>query len=461
MPNSFNSSLRDLWNRLIRLFMFQEPRRDPPPINLIGVTAEGYRAAFDGIGEMPEMKLESDVVATKRVFLEYMTRIGERFRIAGEADGALEQKSYAITDIVKTRVLQIQAYLESIFRGEYDRADADVINKTQKFENAKTEHDAQKEYAGDLKARYRKNYKDFSRGMGWVYLIAAFLLVAADYPLALKLTRDGFQLVEWWATPLMSLGLALCTLYIKIYYDEFIGSAAEQSVTRFTDMKGVRENSDINKVKWSWWAKSFVKTVILGLSIGTIITLGFFRFQVYEPTLRAQVPDPSLVSNYVNSLTKAAFILITLLFPLIGGVCASLGVDRLQNSREDRTIDEKCKKTESAKLNASQELEDAKKRRRVCLSYLKWCGKNIDDPEGGKVEDSENSDFVEDYTLYFLACYTHGYERGMTLKNLESDTFTKADEFRKRMVAQKAAKITHINPEDFYEKLKILAEREV
>jgi hypothetical protein len=457
MPDSYNNPLKGLWNTFVRSLTFEETPSESVPESPIDQIRERYRETFDGIGEMPDIKVESDVVSTKKFFLEYMTRIGERFRLAGEVDGTVEQKNYAIMDIIKTRVLQIQAYLESTFRGEYDRADGDVINKQQIFENANVEYDSQKQYASELKDRYRRNYKEFSRSMGWIYLIAAILLVAADYPLALKLTRDGFQLVEWWATPLMSVGLALCTLYIKIYYDEFVGSAVEHSVTRFTGLAGIGERSDISKVKRSWWGKSLIKTLILGLSLGTIITLGFFRFQVYEPVLKAAVSDPSDYSNYVNSLTKAAFIMITLLFPLIGGVCASLGFDRLQNNREDRTIDEKSKKKEETKLRASNDLEDAKKRRRVCLSYLKWCGKNVDDLVNGNFDDT-NSDFVDDYTLYFLSCYTHGYERGMTLNNLEKDTFTKADEFRKRIIAQKTTKITQtITPEDFYENLKGLA----
>ncbi len=457
MENSSVSPLRAIWLGIKRVFSSQESIPSPA-VPIEEENKENYKVIFDGLGEMPAIPLEEDLISGKKFFLEYMTRIGERFRAAGEEDGEIEQKNYAINDIVRTRVLQIQAFLASTFRGEFNRSDVDVKLKDEVLKNAKNEYDAQTEYAKTLRKRYNENYKEFSAGLGYVYLIAAVILVAADYPLALKLTQDGFQLKEWWATPLMSLGLALSTLYIKIFYDEFVGSSAEQSVTRFSEISGVEGEDQLRTVKRSWWGKSAVKVLILAVSFSTIIVLGFFRFQVYEPGLKDIIKDPNDYANYVNSLTKAAFILITLLFPLIGGVCASLGFDRLQNSREDKTIGEKCKQKELAQLKASKDLEEAKKKRAVSVNFLKWCGESIgDETEPSGAEDTV-SDFLNDYTLYFIACYIHGYERGTTRNNLHQDMFSKATEFRKRMVAQKAAEITQkTTPEDFYDNLKGLS----
>jgi hypothetical protein len=417
-----------------------------------------YKALFDGLGEMPDIHLDNDVVETKKFFLEYMTRIGERFRAAGEQDGLIGQRNYAIAEIVRTRVLQIQSYLASTFGGELDRAEVDVKIREEALQRSQREYDSQKDYEADLKRRYRNNFKEFSRGLGWIYVIAALVLVAADYPLALKLTKDGFQLTEWWSTPLMSLGLALSTLYIKIFYDEFVGSSAEQSVRRFADLPGI-SGDDITKVKRSWWSKSFIKTAILVLSLSTIVVLGFFRFQVYEPTLKdffkgpGQNPDD--YGNYVNSLTKGAFILITLLFPLIGGVCASLGFDRLQNNKENRKVANRSAVMEAALLRASKDLEAAKRRRKVCESYIEWCETGGDArPRDSRSVDDVQSRFVRNYTGYFIACYTHGYERGLARNDQGKDVFAKAFDFRRIALGERITKLTiKTTPEDLYEQV--------
>lgn len=457
------SILRRVWNWLNDLINSSKVNVPVDSPLIKNEEDKRYESIFIGIGEMPEIRLEGDIALNKKHFLAYMARIGEKFRLAGEVDGIYEQRNYAIYDIIKTRVLQIRAYLESIFQGEYDKADVDVKTKQEIFDKVKEEDDAQSKYAQQIKKRRYKNYKEFSPILGGIYLLAAALLIFADVPLAIKLTKEGFQLTQFWEVMAMSIGIALCTIYTKIYYDEYIGSSVEQSVTRFKDLTNIdyQNESELKILKWAWRRRFIVKTFILIFSFATILILGFFRFQVFIYLLTGGNSASGNVSQATldvisNPLTQWAFILVTLLFPLIGGVCASLGFDRMQNYNENKNIYKESRIKEATRLKASKDLEEAKKRKQICSAYLKWCGKFFNENDSLNLDDNIN--FVEDYTLYFISCYAHGYERGMTTNNLRKEIFPKAEEFRKRIIAEQTAKVTQkVTPEQFYENLKNLA----
>lgn len=456
-PKSFWSAI---WNRLNNYFSAGRNTDESQKDESEALEETNYKAIFVGIGEMPEISLEGDIADNKKYFLGYMSRIGEKFRLAGEVDGIYEQRNYAIYDVIKTRVLQIRAYLESVFQGEFDKADVDVKTKEEIFAKVSEDSDAHMTYAQEIKKKRYKNYKEFSTVLGFIYLIAAVLLIFADVPLAIKLTREGFLLTQSWEVLAMSIGIALCTIYTKIYYDEYIGSSIEQSITRLKGLSHIDyDNEDEVKVVKAAYKKRFwVKTFILFFSFATILILGFFRFQIFIFLLSKGGVSESVIQVVSSPLTQWAFILITLLFPLIGGVCASLGFERVQNFNENKSIYKEARLKELARVKASKDLEEAKKRRQICSSYLKWCGKYFNEPEKLAHDLADNLNFVEDYTLYFISCYAHGYERGMTKKNQKLDIFFKAEEFRKRMIADHTARVTQkISPEEFYENLKNLA----
>ena len=430
-----------------------------------------YKEIFDGLGEMPKINFDGDVAANKRYFLEYMTDIGEKFRKAGVVDGEFGQKNYAVVDVIQTRVLQIRAYLEALFRGEFDKANVERKIKEDIYKTANNDCKEYAKHVDEIQEKSTKNFKNFSFLLGFTYLVIALFLIAADIPLAYKLTGDGFRL-EFANAILMAVGLALSTIYIKIYYDEFVGAPIEEAVTRFKNLKDV-EDSDIKKIKWSWRRKVVIKTMILLLSIVTILVLGIYRFEFYKKTELGNIKSDELQSVLAGDWTQAAFILVTLLFPIIGGVCASLGISNIQNFVESKKTIWKAYWKNKKKLNTLENWQNAIKSYETSKSYLNWCkvqlpkkdfleSKNsstesIDraNAENKPPDIEEVGDFVKDYTMYFLSCYTHGYERGLTLSNLKKDIITKAIDFRRRMIAQKTAKATlKTTTEELYETLK-------
>jgi len=295
--------------------------------------------------------------------------------------------------------------------------------------------------------------------MGVVYIIVAILLIIADIPLSVKLTKEGFVLKEWWEVIAMSLGIALCTVYVKIYYDEFIAHPIEKSVTQFKpkNLPGVDQNEqELKSIKTTWLVRFSVKTFILLFSLVTIMALGIFRFQFFEGQVKRSfnatnttnttggltynTPSGSgnnLYTDYFDWKTKTAFILITILFPVIGGVCASLGADKIQNYRELKQTDKNCALKQQVYLNSLKDLNEVEKRLKNCANYLKWC--------------SEEGNFIIEYTSFFISHYVHGYERGIIKANLGKDLFNKAEELRKKLIAKQAFSVTQsISSNDLY-----------
>ena len=99
--------------------------------------------------------------------------------------------------------------------------------------------------------------------LGGIYGAVALVLVLADIPLALELTRRGFNLksdpnnaisdlflattqdgfvshffrvlTSNWEVVVFATGVAFCTIYIKIFYDDFIGVPLENLIKKASE----------------------------------------------------------------------------------------------------------------------------------------------------------------------------------------------------------------------------------
>jgi hypothetical protein len=119
---------------------------------------------------------------------------------------------------------------------------------------------SQQRYLEELDNQSKLHSRDFRKGIGRFYLIVGILLILADIPLALELTQDGFGFerpesgdaqirnffskpwgvfVANWEVFIMAIGIALCTVYIKIFWDEFLASPIQNAVRKYKNLPGV------------------------------------------------------------------------------------------------------------------------------------------------------------------------------------------------------------------------------
>lgn len=399
--------------------------------------------------------------------------VSNRFWHGGWRDGKIAQRKTEIYEIAKNKAFIIQDEIKATYNGEVAQLETENDLKKGIYQHAAEDYDLHKDYQKLVTDRYRANPRNFSAFLAILYLTIAILLIFADIPLALKLTQTGFDLdsgavaikylfvspwkvfQENWEVFVLAFGVALCTIYIKIYYDEFLGKPLAKSITQFKELKkeGVLEE-EIKKVKQIHFGRVIFKTMILFLAIGTIFMLGLFRFETIEyknqldqitqkesfesdlKILLDEQTEPKQDANvqvtHLNNdnlrkrITQITFILITLLFPIVGGICASIGLNLWHNRRELKISKKLLEKSKLDHLVANRGFKNSKKTMENKKHILEW---------------AKGRDFILHCTKLFLNYYNHGYQRGLMEPidiNNDKDMFDRAEELRNKLAARKA-----------------------
>jgi hypothetical protein len=215
-----------------------------------------------------------------------------------------------------------------------------------------------------------KRVSDHSLLLAIIYLLVAIMLILADIPLSLTLVARGFQLktevldpntgeitsvndlltapfvtiTRLWEPLIMSIGIALSGVFIKYFLDEVLfrerTQATEPAKRFFRDVVFIRKT-----VLW---------VLFLGF-ISTIVILGFFRADIQRQERLYQLRTQTMVDGRTRGLTDQeiernyefqkqemldrdswaewAFISLTLMFPLVSGICFSAGWSRLEKTQ--------------------------------------------------------------------------------------------------------------------------------
>lgn len=414
-----------------------------------------YTSHFDHLNSLGIK--EDQIFSNKPQVLSKISAYGGAFRLLGEEDGRVGQKPTAVVEIALNKATQWQALIEAVFRSRLAGAKQKVQDLEELFNLAKADYESQKSYQEELQQAYRWNYKRFSRPMGLFYITISLLLILADMPLSMQLTAEGFDLTPGsFQAIVLSIGIVLVTIFIKVYYDEYFGRPLEKSVTQFkrknlpglqppTDSSDHKDNSiqhdnskqkdypdsDLTWIRRVWAWRLIVKTGILFAIIGTFTVLGYFRFKVFREAWLDQGIATETAAEKAAEFDAAfgtpaliSFILVTLLFPIVGGVFASLGLDRIQNARQLKRSRAKVQTYARTREKALGQLMKANHTKENYDSYMTWCKK-------------EQGDFIPNYTKYFFSCYLHGYEKGAR-EHLPDDLFDFAQQFRSRYTGLKA-----------------------
>jgi hypothetical protein len=409
------SLFRRIWERIILWFRGTDKLE-----NTIENEPRIVKIEFEAFEQFMSIK-STDIASIKKNLLQILARAGKQFQCDGERDGYTGLSPLPAKGMIQNYVRNIQHYLNALFEGE-DLALTTQLNSQEKvFEQAKKEYDDQLSYYNKINEKSRQNYKYFSLFLGLLYTIFSLLLIAADIPLSMKVTQEVFLIEVPYEKWLMALGIALSAFYIKVFYDEYLSQSLENVVTKFKKqhLPGV-DDHEISKVRLAWIVRFIIKLLICLFCITTIVILAYTRFNFF-------IHDSDLVGGLEASekmifehwSVMLGFILISLLFPLMGGVLASLGFDKIQNFIAIRTAKKKCRNREKRFTEELKKYSEAVKQKDNCDSYLSWC--------------KNESLFSQEYSDYFVSCYQYGYETGQLKRMEEDDLFTASERMRKRM----------------------------
>lgn len=265
----------------------------------------------------------------------------------------------------------------------------------------------------DLLTKLRENYEKLklerlddvsntSLPLGILYTVVGFSLFIADLPLSLTLVAKALKIAlrsgdvsvgqlfrnpidvifgPTWEAMFLAIGIAFSGVFIKFYLDEFV---FKEQINGESDKSSPRRSRKT----------PILMTAFLFLFLTTTILLGVFR--AYNKWLDQNQP----AIGYGFILESLTFIGLTLMFPVIGGVCFSAGWRRLEKAKQYYLmkwslwrLETKCERLQNNLMRAQSDM--------------------------ARVEQSLNQEELgstsEATRLLNLNLYKHGYLRGYTL----------------------------------------------
>ncbi|MEL6672266.1 MAG: hypothetical protein AAFR61_08730 [Bacteroidota bacterium] len=430
-----------LWDRMRNLFRSQKTEAEsvPPP----EPTEQGPTIAVETV----KLTLSEAFETEKRIeehgefdlmAIEFViNKFGEYFEKKGKHEGAIGLPRKTIINVAETHVRLIQDYVKTQYKGKLERlkVKAETAKEIMKVARSKFDHQ------NDFLEQGFYNPRKYSILLALLYLFFAFCLIVADIPLALKLTQEGFNLnlatnaagdisqliynpllvfAENWEVFILAMGIAFCTIYIKILYDEYLGTPLSRTLIDFRKIEGMKQEeveAYRDKLERASLLRTRVKLMVLGTLLLTILCLGIFRY----------FNDPDIVNggDIKSIITGITFILITLIFPIIGGICFSLGLENLQNYTRKLSYQYTAKRVEKRYQTAQETCVNINEQINQVQEYLTWVA--------GK-------EFFEHYTNFFLASYDQGYAHGAVLSdqfNNGHDPYARAEKMRNLLLSRR------------------------
>lgn len=261
----------------------------------------------------------SSVSPGDEVFAELSTtdqNIASHYYQAGESDGVFGNLRTTVSHLTKQHAVSFQKLV-------LGRLSGNVSGKDEKMERFRNENALLDEEIRRLE-RYRlltqanSKYlpKFFMGGSIWLYVIVGLLLVAADISLSWVLAVDMFDLKqnEVFKAGVISVGITMLTIFVKLYYDQYIGIPDGVSRIRYKEIRKLTGDQR----DWRLTGEMFLKILFNSLILTAVILIFYFLAN----TRLAVTSEMALIRN--NPDAKWLFVLINLFMPVVGGICFSI-----------------------------------------------------------------------------------------------------------------------------------------
>ena len=427
--------------------------------------AEARRKLNNAVDSLPDYFANLAKGLGENAHLKRFIDAGAEFRKSGQYAGLWGIREPKIGEIAEMQVRITKSRIDEECLSNQRKLVSQVeILKTIKG-NAERDYNNKNAYYEKLNRAYQYNHRQFSLVLGLIYGFFAVVLLLADIPLALELTRRGFNLktdpnnpisdlflfdtpegfiihfikvlTSNWEVVLFAIGVAACTIYIKIFYDDFIGVPLENLIKKASESptadyeefylaqtgqasingaEGPAKEAVSNKKEITrrfsrlWWCRFLVKLFVLLVLFSTILVLGYFRYSVVSVERVADIPD---------HVTFVTYSLLTLIFPIISGICASLSLNCFHNWSERRKAEKKNLKAREEVIKATDEFRVKEEEKERNSGFISWLS---------------HKDTIDQLRNYLIRCYESGYKFGYLYPEwtFGGDLFTRAEALRNR-----------------------------
>ncbi|MDQ1638943.1 MAG: hypothetical protein QOF62_2282 [Pyrinomonadaceae bacterium] len=454
----------------------------PSPVNNPLDEAGQARQKFaDAIGSFTDFFKSTVNKLEENTYLREFLVIGESFRKSGYVAGLWGIREHGLEGTAAMRVLITKNLIEEKFQSNQRNLESHVKLLETLRTNAERDYQAKNRYYQKLNRAYQYSHRQFSLVLGCIYGFFALALILADIPLALELTKRGLNLKSDkfsaisdlfafgtpegfiphflrvltvnWEVVIFATGIAFCTIYIKIFYDDFVGVPLENLIKKASespedygeaelgdvevatrengdaslvqeittvDQSGINENESRKEARAArfsrlWWVRFCVKLAVLLVLFATILVLGYFRYSVTSQTQSEVAGVPRLV-------IFLTYTLLTLIFPIISGICGSLSLSSFHNWSEMNKARKENARAEQKLLEATDRFRIKWEEKERNKSFLEWMKKE---------------ETLKHLKNFLIDCYNAGYKFGYLYPQwiFGGDLYTRAEALRNRNLA--------------------------
>jgi hypothetical protein len=256
--------------------------------------------------------------------------------------------------------------------------------------------------------------RHFSQFNAWFAFCAGILIIFADIVVSLNLVAYfGIGYVKhkdtFWdklRNPellLFSLGIAFCTVYVKMFFDEYVGGKFAYLQQHFRSLVKDKEASK-GLVRWEFWVKFTVKLLILIGLFWMLYNMALYRtyFTIYGKELDAVKKlvgnDSGISIEKVKDVMLNSFIGITILLPVISGIAISVGLKIWSNRRTLK--------------DSARNVEKSEHRYETCKNILLSETFNLAQLQNYFAEWEQRKEKIKVLSAYFTHQYNQGYKVG-------------------------------------------------
>ena len=417
-------------NWMVRVFsFFSRKKSTPPEVQEAGNAPESSRQENDIKKSLANFfrqvfQLSEDDEKLLESVNSHILFITEMHHGLGYNDGKYGARDFTIGVSARSRATQLTEHIYSRIKGKMDGLTVDIANKEQEKAKLEAEVESSRVFNQHMLDYSRKDYKSFSSIMGGMYVIFGFLLMLADIPISLSLVGNFGIGTTTSADPLedklldfdkliFALGIACSTIFIKLLYDQYINTP----VGHWTRPVSEAKESDKAGIRVEQYVKLAVKLLILFALFFTFYNLGNFR-NAYNGWVEG---EPVKVEPNILSVRFWSFIGLTVVIPVISGVCLSVGLSILNNKKTLRQSSLLLNKLRSKYQAVGDECKALIVRRsQLSVSHDEW---------------GKQAHKVDLISRQFICAYEQAYKKAYLVES-GSDLF--------RMVAEYQAETTAI-----------------
>jgi len=271
---------------------------------------------------------------------QHIVIYGDSYYEIGLNNGKVGARDFSIS---KTSDIHAALISDRVFSTLYGRVESlkyAILEKENSLKKVEKEVDQIAVSKADMEQRKVDDSKSFQLFFGFLYVFFGLAMILADVAVSINLVSffgignidedaSFHDKINDWELLLFSLGIAFCTVYVKILYDEYINSKLGLKLAEIKRLT----TASLNK---SWLvAETIFKAVVKLFILAGLLYLLYYlaKYRTYFTIMNKQtgVEDSLNQISGISSLTDIkkillnSFIGITVIIPVISGIALSIG----------------------------------------------------------------------------------------------------------------------------------------